>query len=65
MSEDKMDWKAIEDLLYHTKVMQTRFPLMGKPELFIPIELMRQALEYAKKLNLDVELKDLDDFSDV
>lgn len=58
---DKMDWDAVKDLLDHTKA---RFPILssGKIKLFIPIELMRQTMDYAKSIQLDVELHDLDDF---
>jgi len=61
---DKMDWNAVKDLLDHTKVMQARLPILSKRkvELFIPTELMRQAMDYATSIQLDVELHDLDDF---
>jgi len=63
--KEELNWDAVKDLLEHSKVMQVRFPIpTGKIELFIPIELMQQATEYAKSIRLDVELHDLNDFID-
>ena len=68
ISDDKkeeLNWDAVKDLLEHSKVLQAKFPIStGKIELFIPIELMQQAAEYAKSIRLDVELHDLNDFHD-
>jgi len=61
---EEMNWDAVQDLLEHSKVIQSRFPLSGKVTLYIPIELMKQAIDYAKEIRLDVELKDLSDFKD-
>ena len=54
------DWEAIKDLLDHSKLLQAKFPA-GKTTLSIPIELMEKATEYAKEIELDIELKDLSD----
>lgn len=63
--KEELNWDAVRDLLDHSKVMQTRFPIStGKVELFIPIELMQQATEYAKSIGLEVELRDLGEFRD-
>ena len=58
-----MDWEAIQDLMDHSKLFQVRFPISGV-ELWIPIELMEKATNYAKDINLNVKLKDLSEWKD-
>ena len=64
MENQEINWEAVQDLMEHSKVLQVRFPLSGKVELWIPIELMQQATDYAKEIQLDVELKDLSNFEE-
>lgn len=55
-----MDWNAVKDLMDQSKRLKDKFPL-GKTKLFIPIELMQRATDYAKEISLEITLKDLDD----
>ena len=55
-----INWEAVKDLMDQSKILQAKYPLISnKIELWIPIELMQQATDYAHDITLDVTLKDL------